>query len=96
MYVCHLMQRGKHAALQLLQPLLHLAASLGGGDDVQQLHHLALAALHVGDVQHVGEDHTGDALKALLQVGLHSVRGKEARDRQELMLKYSLSVNVWA
>ena len=64
------MQALDHEALQLQQPLLHLSPGLGGGDGLVQLHHLPLAALHVGDVEDVGELQLGDALKALLEVGL--------------------------
>ena len=67
----NLVQRSRHVVLQLKQPLLHLAPGFRRGDGVQQLHHLPFTARHVGDVQHVSEDHARDALKALLQVGLH-------------------------
>lgn len=65
------MQRGNHAILQFQKPLLHLAPCFGGGNYIQQLDHFALTALHVGDVQHISEHHTGNALKALLQMKLH-------------------------
>ena len=75
-----LAERVDHVALQLQQPFLHLAAGLGGGDDVTQLDLLPLAALHVRDVQDVRELQLGDALKALLQVRLHSARSEREND----------------
>ena len=80
----HLVQRGSHAVLQLQKPLLHLAPGTGGRDDVPQLHHLPLTALHVSDVQHVSEHHTGDAFKALLQMGLHAGGVGKGRRRESL------------
>lgn len=79
------MQGGGHAILQFQEPLLHLAPGFGRGNDVQQLHHLALTALHVGDVQHISEHHTGDAFKALLQMGLHS-GGEEGQNSESLLI----------
>lgn len=62
----------EHATLQLEEPFLDLAAGLNSGDDVQQLYHLPLAALHVRDVHNFGEHNTSDALETLLQMRLHS------------------------
>ncbi len=65
------MQGGNHAILEFQEPLLHLAPGFRGGNNIQQLHHFTLAALYVGDVQHVGEYDTSNAFKALLQMWLH-------------------------
>ena len=61
-----------HVSLQLQQPLLDLTTCFRRGDDVTQLHDLALRALQVRDVQDVRELQLSDALETLLQVRLHS------------------------
>lgn len=60
------MQGGSHAILEFQKPFLHLAPGFGCGNDIQQLHHFTLTALHVGDVQHLCEHHTSNAFEALL------------------------------
>ena len=63
-----------HDGLKLQQPLFHLPAGGRGGNDVRQLHHLALGGDHLGNVQLVGKVELADALEALFQVGLHARR----------------------
>lgn len=62
----------KHATLQLQEPLFHLSTSFRSRDDLHQLHLLPFAAPHMSDVQNVSEHDASNALKTLLQVGLHS------------------------
>ena len=72
----YLAHGGDHVNFQFEEPLLHLSAGLRGRDDIHKENHFTLRALHVRDVQDVGELQIGNALKALLQVRLHTGRGR--------------------
>lgn len=66
-----LVDRSDHVCLEFEEPLLHLAAGLRRRDDVPQFDDLALATLHVSDVENVSELERGDAFEALLQMWLN-------------------------
>lgn len=85
------MQRGNHAILKFQKPFLHLTPGFGGGNDIQQLHHLTLTAFHVGDVQHVGEYYISNAFKALLQMWLDPGGEQGEKTESGICEHYSIS-----
>ena len=70
----YLVQTLDHENLQLQQPLLHLPTCLGCRDRLVQRDNLALATLHMRNVQDVGELQLGNTLKAFLEMGLNAGR----------------------
>ena len=65
---------GDHVGLQFQQPLFHLTTSPGRGDNVMQLDHLTLTALHMCDFKQVSKLQRCNSLETFLQVWLHPDR----------------------
>ena len=54
----------------LYEPFLHQSVGIGRDDAGTQLHNLVLSRLHGNDLLLRGEGQLGDALEALLEMGL--------------------------
>lgn len=67
----HLLDATLDTGFQLDQPLLHLASSLGGADDLGQTNDLALTWPHSHNLQVVAKVQWIDPFEALLEVRLN-------------------------